>query len=104
MYKLAYSLRFLEEHGRDSLVTLMLVVSLTSCLTSPYAPLAVSPSTSVFSSTQREEEEQQQQEKNELGEEVNIKIDIPFGEKQRNLKIKKKKKQLKNERNWKKKV
>lgn len=38
------------------------------------------PSTSVFSSTQREEEQQQQQqqEKNESGEEINLKIDIPF--------------------------
>jgi hypothetical protein len=32
----------------------------------------------VFSSTQREEEQQQQQEKNESGEEINLKIDIPF--------------------------
>jgi hypothetical protein len=46
----------------------------------------------VFSSTQREEEQQQQQqqEKNESGEEINIKIDIPFEEKQRNLKMEKK--------------
>jgi hypothetical protein len=83
--KQAYSLRFLEEHIPGILHRALLLVSLTSCLTRPLRAtgrLSLS-SSSMFFLTQREEEGETTTTttttKNESGEEINIKIDIPFG-------------------------